>query len=166
MEPILLNFFDNEINAQEIKQKLSDVDIECVLQNEQKTIINSLSDSVEEGVAVYVDKKDYPEAKEILDNYEKELEEKLKWCPECDSEDITVSTQYVKYKPARIIGSSIVMAIVCCVVTIRIHNGDITLPGIIGGFVGALIGALVGGLIGKKGYEKTTYHCNKCGHVF
>ena len=40
------------------------------------------------------------------------------------------------------------------------------MPGIIGGFVGALIGALVGGLIDKKGYEKTIYHCNNCGHDF
>lgn len=167
MEPKLLIFYDNELNALEIKQRLADAAIECELQKEQKTIINSLSDSIEEGMAVYVDKKDYLEAKNILDTYEQELDQKGLWCPECGSEDVTVSINTVKFKWSRIILTSLGFAVLVSLYLVAIHHID-TLPGVIGGFIGALIGALVGGLIGynKKGYEKKTYHCNNCGEDF
>lgn len=99
MEPKLLVFYDNEINAQDIKTILNDSGIVCILQNEMKTSVNVMSESAEEGVAVYVDKKDYTKSKEILDAYEERLEERLKWCPECGSEDVKVSVVHVKYKP-------------------------------------------------------------------
>lgn len=77
MEPKLLKFFDNEINAIDIKVRLEEAGIKCVLHKEPKTVVNVLTDPAEDGVAVYVDKKDYVEAKAILDSYELELENVL-----------------------------------------------------------------------------------------
>ncbi len=77
MEPKLLKFFDNEINAIDIKVRLEEAGIKCVLHKEPKTVVNVLTDPTEDGVAVYVDKKDYAEAKAVLDSYELELENAL-----------------------------------------------------------------------------------------
>ena len=166
MESKLLKFYDDELNAQEIKQRLADARIECVLQKEQKSVLNPLIDSIEEGMAVYVDQKDYSEAKKILDTYEQELEQKGLWCPECDSEDVTISIKHIKYKPSSIIVSSLGAAVLCVVVLMSRHG--LSLPSIIGGFIGALIGGLIGGLLSykKEGYDKKTYHCNNCGKDF
>ncbi|MBR5086897.1 MAG: DUF2007 domain-containing protein [Muribaculaceae bacterium] len=156
MEPKLLKFFDNEINAQEIKVKLNEAAIECVLQNELKTSINVMSGSAEEGVALYVDKKDYPESKKILDSYEQELEEKLKWCPECDSDDVTITTELVKYKPRWLFIFCIAVFVICIILSICIE-GWIFIPGLL---------PVIGLIVMIVGYDKKVYHCNKCGNDF
>ncbi|MBR5117874.1 MAG: DUF2007 domain-containing protein [Muribaculaceae bacterium] len=156
MEPKLLVFFDNDINAQDIKSILNDSGIECILQNEMKTSVNVMSESAEEGVAVYVDKKDYPKAKEILDTYEEKLEEILKWCPECGSEDVKVSVVHVKYKPRWVFILCILISIACTVLSF-IYSGAIILPGLL--FYIAVIALILG-------YDKKAFHCNKCGCDF
>lgn len=57
MEPKLLNFYDNELNAQEIKVKLAEAGIECLLKDELNTAVNPFMEPSEYGVAVYVDRK-------------------------------------------------------------------------------------------------------------
>lgn len=156
MEPILLVFYDNEINAQDIKTILNDSGIDCILQNEMKTSVNVMSESAEEGVAVYVDKKDYPKAKEILDAYEEKLEESLKWCPDCGSEDVKVSVVHVKYKPQWVFILCILISIACTILSL-FYKGVIILPGLL--FYVAVIALILG-------YDKKVYHCNKCGCDF
>ena len=156
MEPKLLNLFDNEINAQEIKDKLTEVGIECFLQNELKTQVNVLTEPTEEGVAVYVDKKDYSKAKKILDAYEQELEVKGIWCPECEGEDITIKVEHLKYKPTWLLVVCILVFLLCAILPFFI-KGYVIFPGII--FIASFIMLI-------KGYDKKTYHCNKCGHNF
>ncbi|MBR5640289.1 MAG: hypothetical protein IKW83_11265 [Muribaculaceae bacterium] len=47
MEPKLLNFFDNEINAIDIKERLDEAGIKCILKNELKTQVNVLTEPTE-----------------------------------------------------------------------------------------------------------------------
>lgn len=156
MDPKLLIFFDNEINAQDIKERLDEAGIGCVLQNELKTSVNVMSESAAEVVAVYVDKKDYSVAKNILDTYEKENEDKGIWCPECESEDITIKVEHLKYKPTWLLVVCILVFLLCVILPFFI-KGYIFIPGII--FIVSFIMLI-------KGYDKKTYHCNKCGKVF
>lgn len=174
MDPILLNFFDNEINAIDIKDRLDEAGIECVLQNELKTQVNVLAEPTEYGVAVYVDKKDYSEAKSILESYEQEFEDEQELedesilCPECESGDLTVSIEHVKPKISRIFLYALVLAVGLTIYNLAHHNGEVSIGRLIGGFIGAVIGAIIGGFIERKikSYDKTVYHCNKCGKDF
>lgn len=156
MEPKQLVFYDNEINALDIKTILKDSGIECILQNEMKTSVNVMSESAQEGVAVYVDKNDYTKAKEILDDYEEKLEEAIKWCPDCGSDDVRVSVVHVKYKPRWVFILCILISLTSTILYLLL-NRVIILPGLL--FYVAVIALILG-------YDKKVYHCNKCGCDF
>ena len=98
MNPKLLISYDNEVTAMRLNQDLSASGIDCVVQKETKTY-DVMFDHDSICFAVYVDDKDYTQAKDILDQFNKTRDEELPWCPKCGSEDITRTTVHHEHGP-------------------------------------------------------------------
>ena len=93
MNPEFLISYDDEVTATLLKQDLSASGIDCDIQKETKTSpYDAMIDHGSFCYAVYVDAKDYTQAKDILDQFNKTRDEELPWCPKCGSEDITRKT--------------------------------------------------------------------------
>ena len=84
----LLISYDDEMTATRLKQDLSASGIDCVVQKEAKTY-DVMFDHGSCCFAVYVDDKDYTQAKDILNQFNKTRDEELPWCPKCGSEEVT-----------------------------------------------------------------------------
>lgn len=100
MNPKLLISFEDEMTATILKQELSSSDIDCVVQKEPKTsAFNVMIDHSSFCFALYVDEKDYTQAKVILDQFNKIRDNELPWCPKCGSEDITRTIVHHEHGP-------------------------------------------------------------------
>ena len=90
MDPELLICYDYEMTATQLEQELSASGIDCVIQKETKQSINGVMLDVGSFCyAIYVDKKDYTQARDVLEQFNKARDEENPWCPKCGSEDIT-----------------------------------------------------------------------------
>lgn len=156
MEPKLLIFYDNELNAIELKQLLAEAGVECLVQEDLKTSVNVMSESSSEfGYAVYVDKSAYKEAKKILDTYEQKREEQNLWCPKCGEVNSTKKIVHHRFGPIWIFIISVCLSVLCLF---------IRLPLLI---YFLLVGFAIFGIIQFfRGYDEEVYHCKSCGHDY
>lgn len=158
----LLIFLGEEINAQKVKEMLTNAGIECTQRKVKEALSNSLSEPIENCMAVFVDENDYPEAKKMLESILLEMEKIALWCPECGSEDVTVIFDpYIK-KPSWPLWLC-TLAFIISVILCQLHYVFIFL---------AFIIAVVWGVLriekhyGTIRFNMTTYHCNNCGKDF
>ena len=96
----LLISYDDEMTATRLEQDLSACSIDCVVQKETK--ISTYDVMIDHGsfcFAVYVDAKDYTQAKDILDQFNKTRDEELPWCPKCGSEEVTRTIVHHEHGP-------------------------------------------------------------------
>jgi hypothetical protein len=87
MNSILLESFDNYIEAHLVMGRLQDSGINCWLQDENSVTINPILSASIGGIKLMVTEHDYESAKALLDEF---AEEKKKWytCPHCGSNNI------------------------------------------------------------------------------
>ena len=162
MEKKLLIFLGEEINAQKVKEMLTNAGIECTIRKVKEALSNSLSEPIENCMAVFVDEKDYPEAKKMLESILLEVKKIALWCPECGSEDVTVILEpYIK-KPSWPLWLCLIAFFISVMLSV-LHYAFI--------FLVFIIVVVHGVLRFKKHYgtirfNVTTYHCNDCGKDF
>jgi ribosomal protein L37AE/L43A len=87
MKIILLESFDNYIEAHLVMGRLQDSGIHCWLQDENSVTINPILTASIGGIKLMVTEEDFERAKALLDEFSAE---KKKWysCPRCGSSNI------------------------------------------------------------------------------
>lgn len=166
MEKKLLIFLGEEINAQKVKEMLTNAGIECKLRKVKEglsnALLNSLAEPKENCMAVFVDEKDYPEAKKMLESILLETEKIALWCPECGSEDVKVIFEPCIKKPSWPLWLCLIAYLISAMLCV-LHYAFV--------FLVFIIIVVHGVLRIKKHYgtirfNVTTYHCNNCGKDF
>ena len=156
MVPKLLFYYDDEMTATRLKQDLSASGIDCVVQKETKTNSNVLTDNGGFCFAIYVDNKDYIQAKDILKQFNKTRDEEILWCPKCGSEETMRTIIHHKYGPKWLWVFCIIALLLILYFNFKAKS-LVLIPG------AALLLAI---FFCFKGYDVEKYHCNSCGHNF
>lgn len=90
MNPQLLAFYDDKMTATRLEQDLSASGIDCVIKEVPKTsTYDAMIDHSSFCFAVFVDNKDYTQAKDVLEQFNKTRDEITPWCPKCGSQEVT-----------------------------------------------------------------------------
>ena len=102
MEFVILETFDNYIDANLTKGRLEEAGINCWLKDEDTATILPILTNAIGGIKLMVDKNDIDKAREILDAL-KEVKRKSFACPNCGSHNIEYITS--NRKPSNILSS-------------------------------------------------------------
>jgi hypothetical protein len=104
MEFIILETFDNYIDAHLMMGRLKEAGINCWLKDEQTATINPILTNAIGGIKLMIDENDIDQATEIL-NALKEIKKQSFACPHCGSHNIEYIT--TNRKPSNIVSSVI-----------------------------------------------------------
>jgi hypothetical protein len=102
MDFVILETFDNYINAHLMMGRLEEAGINCWLKDEQTVTLNPILGNAIGGIKLMVDKNDIDKSIEIL-NALKEIKRKSFACPNCGSHNIEYIT--TNRKPGNVITS-------------------------------------------------------------
>lgn len=100
MNPQLLAFYNDEMTATRLEQDLSASGIDCVVEKVPKrSTYDVMIDHSSFCFAVFVDHKDYTQAKDILNLFNKTRDEETPWCPKCGSQEVTKTVVHHEHGP-------------------------------------------------------------------
>ena len=100
MNPELLASYDDEMTATRLKQDLSASGIDCNVEKVPKmSAYDAMIDHSSFCFALYVDNKDYTQAKEVLKQFNEAREEITPWCPKCGSQEVTKTVTHHDHGP-------------------------------------------------------------------
>lgn len=101
MDFVLLQSFDNYIDAHIVLGRLEDQGINCWLKDENIVTINPIYNNAIGGIKLMVPKDQMQEASELLHHFQHEKKNKLA-CPRCSSHDIEL---VASRKPLNLLGA-------------------------------------------------------------
>jgi hypothetical protein len=102
MDFIILETFDNYIDASLMMGRLEEAGLNCWLKDEQTVTLNPILSNAIGGIKIMIDKKDVDKATEIL-NALKEIKRQSFACPNCNSHNIEYIT--TNRKPSNVVSS-------------------------------------------------------------
>lgn len=146
---------NNAIFAEEIKEKLSEQGIFCLIKESSNPLGTTINhDAV--GYVIMVDENKYEKARTIVEELEKlrNSNEPL-WCPYCEGEDISGPEEKKSHSSSTVVLMCTIIIIIAGLLMYYVQSIFIPIAGII------LVALIV--IIGVK---VKTYHCNKCGKDF
>ena len=147
---------ESEILAQEYKSSLEAEGIVCMVKKDTVGIEPSAGGFMAH-TTILVNEEQFDEATRIIKGIDTRRTESMPWCPECGGMNVTRQLIVHRHGPNWMLAVSIVVLLVCVVISVTSPNGMLVIPGLITIFLF---------IFWFKSYKEDMFHCQDCGKDF